>query len=261
MVNEEAAKGGFRIIMEGGVDLNIPEVTTITLEGNVTLEFKLPGAGPAELTMDLAFNVTLSETNVGNIGAAVGKFHVSIDTDVLVDSAHPVGGVEIWGAAILTTNFDFLKKIGLFASAEGLLRINSSDTAKPDEVLQNTAGTDVSIALPAESFALRLDGSVDFRIDYNKDTVFSADESVGLSTSGSDGSAVATAAVMPKLRVLSIAKSSKFCDRCRPRLLSWINACSRLTTMGRGGREVAEARSNESTISAAATGGWLGRFI
>ena len=164
VVNENALAGGFRIAMEGGIDLNIPSVTTVTLEGEAEIAFKIPGAGPADLLIDLSYDVALSETNVGNIGAANGAFHVSIDADIVPDVQHPVGGVEIWGAALLTTDFQFLESAGLFASATGLLRINSTNQDKPAEVLRDVNGNLVSVALPSQSFALRLDGAVDFRI-------------------------------------------------------------------------------------------------
>jgi hypothetical protein len=35
----------------------------------------------------------------------------------------------------------------------------------------------VAVALPAKSFALRLGGSVDFRIDFNNDDTFALSES------------------------------------------------------------------------------------
>ena len=181
VVNENALGGGFRIAMEGGVDLNIPLVTTVTLEGEVELEFKVPAAAVEEdLLIDLAFDVTLSETNVGNIGNANGKFHVSVDADVPPSLEHPVGGVDIWGAALLTTDFEFLESVGLFAGASGLLRINSSGSDKPAEVLSNVNGDPVVVALPAQSFALRLDGSVDFRIDFNGDQDYTLSESAFL---------------------------------------------------------------------------------
>ena len=125
---------GFEIDLEGGVDLNIPMATTITLEGETTLAFLSPSTGP-ELQIDLGFDAALSETNIGNIADAIGNFHLSIDKDVPVDAAHPLGGTEIWGAALLTTDFDFLKDVGLYATASAVLRVNSSDTDK-DEVLQ-----------------------------------------------------------------------------------------------------------------------------
>ena len=172
-------EAGFRIATEGGYDLNIPAVTTLTLQGKAALEVRLPAAGPDEVLMDFTFDTTLSETNFGNIGAANGAFHLSIDKDVPVDASHPVGGVQVWGAALLTTNFDFLHPVGLFASASGLLRINSSSAPKPAEALKDVNNQPILVALPAHSFALRLDGSVDFRIDSDspKDG-FQTDESV-----------------------------------------------------------------------------------
>lgn len=179
VANENALLGGFRIGMQGGIDLNIPAVTTLTLEGEAELEFMVPAAAAEdELLIDLSFDVTLSETNVGNIGRANGKFHVSVDAEDL--DSNPLDAVEIWGAAILTTDFGFLQTVGLFASASGLLRINTSASDKPAEILRDVGNNTVLVALPAQSFALRLDGSVDFRIDFNGDHNFALSESAFL---------------------------------------------------------------------------------
>ena len=124
-----------------------------------------------DLEIELSFDATVSETNLGNIASANGVFHAALDAEL-----PPV--VEVWGAAILDTDFGFLEPIGLFANAEGLLRINSSDEAKPDEILKDVDDNPVPVALPAESFALRLDGGVDFRIDFNGDDTFAESESV-----------------------------------------------------------------------------------
>ena len=181
VANENALLGGLRMGMEGGVDLNIPFVTTLSLDGAVEVEFRVPGPGAAEdFRMDLAFDVSLSETHVGDIGLANGNFHVTFDVDVLPSLEDPFGGLDIWGAALLTTNFEFLENVGLFASASGLLRINSSASDKPAEILRNAHGDLVVVALPAQSFALRLDGSVDFRIDFNGNGSFAQSESAFL---------------------------------------------------------------------------------
>jgi hypothetical protein len=173
---------GFRITLEGGYDLNIPKVTTVSLE-TVTpaaLDFTFPGPGSAvDARIDLNFDGQLHEKNVGQIGRVAGNFHVTMDSDIPVDATHPVGGVEIWGAALLTSDLKFLEKYGLFASATGLLRINSGDTPR-DEVLPVANQESIDVALPAKSFALRLDGSADFRIDFDKKNGFTADESVAL---------------------------------------------------------------------------------
>jgi len=154
---------GLQIALEGGVDLNIPEATTITLEGQTTLAFLSPDTGP-ELRIDLGFDAALSETNIGDIAAARGIFHVAID--VPNDLENPqLGPAEVWGAAILTTQFDFLDKVSLDVNASAVLRVNSSSSAKPSEVLTDASDNDVEVALPKESFALRLDGSADFSIN------------------------------------------------------------------------------------------------
>jgi len=172
---------GFRISVNGGIDLNIPFVTTITLEGSAQLDFTI-GTGDIDARIDLAFDAALSESNVGTIARANGAFHVTVDANLFVDAGGDAGimlpKVEVWGAAILDTDFGFLESIGLFANAEGLLRINSSEDAKPDEVLKAVGGSDLRVALPAESFALRLDGGIDFRIDFDGDRTFAESESV-----------------------------------------------------------------------------------
>jgi len=171
---------GFRISVEGGIDLNIPFVTTVTLDGSAQLDFAV-GTGDTDVRIDLAFDAALSETHVGAIARANGALHVTIDAN-LVDAGGDSGimlpQVEVWGAAILDTDFAFLEPVGLFADAEGLLRINSSSEAKPDEILKDVDANPIPVALPAESFALRLDGDVDFRIDFDDDDTFADSESV-----------------------------------------------------------------------------------
>jgi Ca2+-binding RTX toxin-like protein len=172
---------GFRISVEGGIDLNIPFVTTITLEGSAQLDFTV-GTGDTDARIDLAFDAALSESNVGTIARANGAFHVTIDANLFVDAGGDADimlpKAEVWGAAVLDTDFGFLEPIGLFANAEGLLRINSSKVDKPDEVLKDVDGNPLPVALPAESFALRLDGGIDFRIDFNGNGTFAESESV-----------------------------------------------------------------------------------
>ena len=165
-INDDDTVDGFSIGLQGGVDLNIPEVTTLALEGTTTITFTHVGS---IIGMDLVFDVTLSESNVGTIASAVGEFRATIDTTT--------AAVEVWGAAILETDLGFLHDYGLFAGAFGLLRINTADVDKPDIELTDATGAPVTVALPAESFALRLDGSVDFRIDYNADGTFAESES------------------------------------------------------------------------------------
>ena len=181
IANQNVLLGGFRIGLEGGLDLNIPHVTTLTLEGGAQIDFRIPDpALPEDLRMDFSFEMALSETHIGDIGNANGNLHVTVDADVAPDAQHPIGGVEIWGAALLTTNFEFLESIGLFANADALLRINSSGSDKPAEHLRDVHGNIITVALPAESFALRLDGSVDFRIDFNGNHTYALNESAFL---------------------------------------------------------------------------------
>lgn len=168
-------KHGFQIALVGGVDLNIPAVTTLTLEGDVGIEFIVPSLpDDPDLEMELSFAATLSETHFGKIATANGVFHTTLDIDPPPDTPP----VEVWGAAILGTDLGFIEPIGLFVDAKGLLRINSSGEAKPDEILRDVEDNPVPVALPAESFALRLDGDVDFRIDFNLDGTFAESESV-----------------------------------------------------------------------------------
>ena len=118
------------------------------------------------------------QSPIGDIAAAIGKLHVSID----VMANDPTQITEVWGAALLTTKLGFLEDVGLFTSASAVLRINSSDTLKPAEVLQDSMGNEHSVALPAGSYALRFDGNADFRIDSNNNGTFAVDESVALLT-------------------------------------------------------------------------------
>ena len=163
---ETLADDGFRIALEGAVDLNIPEVTTLTLAGSTSIEF---AEADSVLEMTLEFDADLSEKNFGEIASSNGVFHAIVDMST--------GGTDVWGAAILGTDLSFTQQFGLFANASGLLRINSTDEVQPDEVLEDVHGNDVFVALPAESFALRLNGEVDFRIDHNNNGTFTPGES------------------------------------------------------------------------------------
>ena len=167
---------GLRISVHGGVDLNIPSVTTLSLHGDATLD--LVFGGTEDVRIDFTFGMSLSETHVGTIGTANGQFIVTLD-----HSGGPEAGgvslpkVEIWGGAILATEFGFLESVGLYADASGLLVINSTSEDKDPITLDNTAGT-ATIVPTAQTFALRLDGEVDFRIDFDSSSNFDEDESV-----------------------------------------------------------------------------------
>lgn len=180
--DEFAVGDDFRIMVDGGIDLNIPFVTTLAFDGSAMLDVVLPGPGlDDDVCIDFTIHMALSETSVGNMGLAVGKLHLTADLDLVDDE----GGitfphVELWGAALLTTNFEFLQRFGLFASASGVLCINSTSSAKPDEELFDTANNPINVTLPAQSFAVCLDGSVDFRIDFNANSTFEASEQVFL---------------------------------------------------------------------------------
>src|SRR5262245_13303334 len=183
VANQNAFGDGFRITIGGGIDLNIPKVTTISLETvtDTVLDFTLPGPGSAiDARIDLSFDAQLHEKSVGQIARFAGSFHVTIDADIPVTSTNPAGGVEIWGAGLLTSDLKFLEKYGLFASASGLLRINSSNVAKTEVLPVANQPQPITVALPAKSFAMRLDGSADFRIDFDKNNSFTADESMAL---------------------------------------------------------------------------------
>ena len=175
-VSNENALVGFRIVLEGGVDLNIPgfdaswnpiTVTTLTLEGKVAVEFRVPGPSvPEDLQIELSFKVALSETHVGIIADAAGMFVVTLDVD-----APPEEFIVIYGAARLTTQLDFLENVGLFMDVSGFLRINSGDQDTSITLL-DINNNPVEVALPAQSFALRLSGYIDFRIDFNGNDEF-----------------------------------------------------------------------------------------
>jgi Ca2+-binding RTX toxin-like protein len=169
---------GFKIIDEGAIDLNIPQVTTLTLQGTETLTLTVPSQKVALLEFDV--NASLSEPNIGTIGTIDGQFFVKVDGDKLI-SQQPLDGVELWGAALLTSNFKFLEKYGLFANASGVLRINSSRFDKDPIALDVAGETEPRIvALPAKTAALRLDGNVEFFIDFDKNNKFDAGESMAL---------------------------------------------------------------------------------
>ena len=167
---------GFRISIGGGIDLNIPiDVTTLTLGGELTVEFWVPGPTAAEdFRIELSFTAELSETHVGPIATAACMFVVALDFDAPANEF-----IVIYGAARLTTELHFLEYVGLFMEANGFLRINSSNQDR-SITLRDINNNLVEVALPAQSFALRLDGSVEFYINFNGNDEFETFESVFL---------------------------------------------------------------------------------
>jgi Ca2+-binding RTX toxin-like protein len=178
VANESDLGNGVRITIAGGVDLNIPATTTLSLDGSATLDISIPGPTvPEDVRLDFDFDMSLSETNVGTIGQANGEFSVTIDTDATVNVLGiDFPTVEVWGAAIITTDFEFLQKYGLYANAAGLLLFNNTGADKDPIDLTNAAGDTVTVVPTANTFAVRLDGSVDFRVDFNENGTFEADE-------------------------------------------------------------------------------------
>jgi Ca2+-binding RTX toxin-like protein len=180
---------GFSISLSGGIDLNVPgfdanlnpiTVTTLTLEGETTIAFQETSSQPGVkggLELSLGFTATLSESNfvAGEIASAAGLFQLNV---TVTEGATPAPGddevdVVIVGAARLGTQLDFLESVGLFVDASGFLRINSG--SQDTSIMLPDGAT---ISLPGNSFALRLDGSVDFRIDFNLSGDFAENESV-----------------------------------------------------------------------------------
>ncbi|MEH6608559.1 MAG: matrixin family metalloprotease [Halioglobus sp.] len=178
-----ATSNGFSIDYTGGVDLNVPNpgesdpLTTVTLEGNVDFDFSVEDG---DARIDLAFDVSLTETFSGLIGLADGRFHLIIESD---------GDIQLWGAAILTVDETFLNYFGLYTDVAGLLKINTTDSVKPTEVLMNSEGVDIPVSLPESTFALRLDGDVEFQISGNR--AFEIDGTFVLELSGAQGFNVA----------------------------------------------------------------------
>ncbi len=178
VANENDLGNGVRISIDGGVSLNIPTVTSLRLGGSAQLDITTPGEGTDEdVRMDFAFDMSLEEENIGSIGRANGQFSVTMDTqgsDVIDGITLPK--VEVWGAALLTTDFEFLEKYGIFAEVSGVLVFNNTTEDKAPIELINTAGETVTVDPTALTFALRLDGSVGLRIDHNDNDVFEESE-------------------------------------------------------------------------------------
>jgi Ca2+-binding RTX toxin-like protein len=187
IVSNQNAVLGFRVALEGGVDVNVPGVdanlnpitlSTLTIEGQVAIEFTFAAPGADyDLAMELYFNALLKESNIGTLAQANGRFTATLQLPLQPGDRLEA---EIFGAALFTTNLGFLENIGLFANVEALLRINTDDVAKNPITLMRASGTEIDIELPAESFAFRLDGTVDFRIDFNLSGTFTSNESVFL---------------------------------------------------------------------------------
>ena len=174
------------VFLRGELELGIPGIAALTLAGTldpdtgedrpaiVAFDFKFPAPSPSpqpedpELEMNFLFDAGLSANLFGgtqNIGIANGAFHATVDFDTVhVDPVlgFEVPNLEIWGAAILQVDLSFLESVGLFATGEALLRINTTDTFLTED-LTAIDGTTI-IELPENSFALRVDGEIDFRV-------------------------------------------------------------------------------------------------
>ena len=178
-----ATSNGFGIVYTGGVDLNVPNpgaaepLTKLTLEGNVAFNFSVENN---DTRIDLAFDVSLTETFAGLIGFADGSFHLIIESD---------GDIQLWGAAILTVDDTFLNDFGLYTDVSGLIKINTTDSVKPPEVLMNSDDEEIPVSLPASTFALRLDGDVELKISDAR--AFEIDGTFVLELSGDQGFNVA----------------------------------------------------------------------
>ena len=166
---------GFRITLDGGVDLNIPGInadlepvtlTTLTLEGKTILDFTILGAGvPEDVKIDLQFEASLSETNFGTIGFANGAFHTTIDFDPVFQFPPELPDVEIWGCGRLWKSMPVSwNRPASLSPRKACCESIALDSEKPAELLKDVDENVVLVELPANSFALRLDGGIDFRI-------------------------------------------------------------------------------------------------
>ena len=181
---------GFFISIGGGVDVNIPGIdadgnavilSTLTLStdtfgGPLTLEvIAPPPSAEEELQIRFSADVTLSESSFGTIGRANGEMQLLVDTDApLIDS------VTVFGAMLVTLDTSFTEQFGLFVDASAFLVFNSGKQDQDPIQLTNAAGVSVSVTPTAQTFQLRLDGSMGLRIDFNDNSVFEPSEQMFL---------------------------------------------------------------------------------
>lgn len=181
VANTDDLGDGLRISLNGGVDVNIPFVTSLSLNGSATMDFIFGGAEDVRVNFKLN-NISLSETNVGAIGTASGDLTLTMHhTGGPVVGGVTLPKVEIWGAAIVTSNFSFLEQFGLFANVSGLFIINSSAQDKAPITLATTGGS-VMVTPTRETFSLRMDGTLGLRVDFNSDQNFTVSEQLFLLT-------------------------------------------------------------------------------
>ncbi|HEX4999276.1 MAG TPA: LEPR-XLL domain-containing protein, partial [Terriglobia bacterium] len=194
--NQDDLGDGLRISVLGGIELNIPFLTTLALRGTATLDLTFGGAHDARI--DFTVDMALSETHVGDIGRANGQFAMTMDgTGGPVVEGIELPQVELWGAAVITGDFSFLNRFGLFPAVSGVLVFNTTSVDQ-DPITLNIANSTITVVPTAETFALRLDGTIDFRIDFDGNHDFEASERVFqlagifvLSFTGEDGFNVA----------------------------------------------------------------------
>jgi hypothetical protein len=145
-VTTNAPGDTFQIRISGGVQMSALKFINMTIQGTVVLSFRADH-------FDVDLTGTVSVKYLGDAIGVAGKVHV--------DNSGTT--TKIWGALVITTNFEKLEKIGLFVDASAVLRLNVTDQALTETLDVPGKGT-ITVDLSPLSFSVLIDGSIHFKL-------------------------------------------------------------------------------------------------
>jgi hypothetical protein len=163
-----------QIVLSGGAILNVQNQLQATLTGTVKLSFAVTSSGA---TMQLDVNASLNVTNLGNLASVGGALTFQINPD---------GTADLWGALLLTTNFNtqaFTNPAlnGLSFKGTAYFEINTSAQAQTVTVMvgSNPATT---LTLQPQLFSVYLNGAATFTVNNQQPFTLSGTLAVAISS-------------------------------------------------------------------------------
>jgi hypothetical protein len=167
----------FELRISGGVDVQALSLAKLTIEGSVVLRFSpMPNPTRFDLEMSGELYVTLLGQRVSLAGAA-GVLR--LDTSG--------GDVKMWGALAITSNLQFLERVGIFANVSTIFRLNLTGQDR-QEVLNIPGRGAITVDLKALSYSFLLEGFLVVRT--GGQDWFRLEGSFGMEISADDGLAM-----------------------------------------------------------------------
>lgn len=136
----------FQITVSGGVKIQALSFAAITISGSVTMSF-------ADTRFDLDLTGSVNISYLGDAIGVAGALHLVKNGDTY----------DMWGALVMTPNFDKLEKIGLYVDGAALWRLNITDD-QLTEVLDVPGRGEVTVDLEPYSFSVLIEGYIVFQI-------------------------------------------------------------------------------------------------